>query len=224
MSEQQFPTASGPRRWQVDVANVVKLWGFDGARLERELSEMREHFGRWVLSVAKDGRLVRCPGCNGVLVHDRGVRCVACERPFQAKRDTHRPAWFGLLPPIGLDGLGAIRDAIMTKPPAQHVVGTHPSIGRYLLVPLVAILPAAFPIAPVQVHYLPTIRHVAGMPQEPVSHAFHMLPNEQMCLFAGSEWQSEMSCRETLQQRAYAHVIKLLNYANGKKSAFAIVS
>jgi hypothetical protein len=45
-----------------------------------------------------------------------------------------------------------------------------------------------------------------------------------MCLFAAGEWRTTMSCRELLQQRAYAHAIKLLNYANGKREAFAIVS
>jgi hypothetical protein len=104
------------------------------------------------------------------------------------------------------------------------VVGTHPSIGTYLLVPLVVPIPLGFPLTPLRVHYSPAIRRIKGMPQEEVSHTFHMLSNHQMCLFASGEWHSEMSCRETLQQRAFAHVIKLLNFANGKQSAFAIVS
>lgn len=221
MIEQRFPNG---RKWVVDANAVLKLRpGLDRARLERELRDMQTHFSRWVLTVSNGHALVRCAHqCDGVLIFDRGVRCVVCDKTTSAKNLS--PAWFGLLPPIGLAGLGQIGGAIVAKPPPGHVVGKHESIGDYLLVPLVAVIPATFPNAPLAVHYFPTFRAIAGMPKEDVSHAFHMLPNHQMCLFAGGEWQPEMTCRETLQQRAYAHVIKLLNYANGKKSAFEIVS
>jgi hypothetical protein len=45
-----------------------------------------------------------------------------------------------------------------------------------------------------------------------------------MCLFAAGQWSPEMTCREVLQQRAYAHLVKMLRYANGKADAFAVVS
>ncbi len=221
MIEQRFPNG---KRWNVDVAAVLRLRPtLQKDRLEHELSEMQQHFGRWVLSVANGPLLARCEKCDGVQVFDRGLRCVACDR-VATKMAGLQPAWFGLLPPIGLDGLTQIKDAVLAKPPPGHVVGTHERIGSYLLVPLVAVIPEAFPASPVQVHYMPTIRKIAGMPKEEVSHAFHMLPHQQMCLFAGGEWRPDMTCRETLQQRAYAHVIKLLNYCNGKRNAFAIVS
>ena len=51
-----------------------------------------------------------------------------------------------------------------------------------------------------------------------------MLGDGTMCLFAAGQWRRSMTCREVLQQRAYPHVIKLLNYADGKRDAFAIVS
>lgn len=231
MVTQQFPVkqkdgATVSKRFTVDTAAVLQIRngsGFDAARLERELGEMQQHFPRWILSVAKSGVLAKCPKCEGVIVFDRGTRCVVCEKPF-AVGAAHEPAWFGLLPPIGIDGLENIKPSLIASPPPQHVVGTHASIGAYLLVPLVVPIPAGFPQTPPRVHYSPSIRRIRGMPQDDVSHAFHMLPLHQMCLFAGGEWHPEMSCRETLQQRAFAHVIKLLNYANGKKTAFAIVS
>jgi hypothetical protein len=222
MSQQRFPNG---RQWTVDIAAFAKLRPLvEVERIDRELAEMAQHFPRWVLSVSDGHALTKCPACGGVLVFDGGVRCVACERAFNARKDNHHPAWFGLLPPIGLGGLTNIKDALVAKPPPGHVVGEHATIGAYLLVPLIAVIPAQFPHQAPAVHYLPTIRAIAGMPQEEVSHAFHMLSNHQMCLYASGEWTADTTCRETLQQRAFAHVVKLLNFANGKKTAFAIVS
>jgi hypothetical protein len=62
------------------------------------------------------------------------------------------------------------------------------------------------------------------MPRDAASHEVHLYGSGCMCLFAPGEWRPEMSCREVLQQRAYAHVIKLLNYGNGKRDAFTLVS
>ena len=70
--------------------------------------------------------------------------------------------------------------------------------------------------------YLPEFRDIPGVPRAEYSHAFHMIGQGRMCLFAGGEWHDRMTAREVLQQRAYAHVIKFLNYANGKTDAFAI--
>ena len=231
MFTQQFPVrqkdgTTVSKRFTVDTAEVLRLRsgsGFDAARLERELGEMQQHFPRWILSVAKLGSLIKCTACGGVVVFDRGTRCVGCEKPFHVTT-AHEVAWFGLLPPIGIDGLDKLKASLIKSPPPQHVVGTHASIGSYLLVPLVMPISAGYPQVPARVHYSPEIRRIKGMPQEEVSHTFHMLSHHQMCLFAGGEWQSDMTCREILQQRAFAHVIKLLNFANGKNTAFAIVS
>ena len=76
----------------------------------------------------------------------------------------------------------------------------------------------------VQVAYLPGFFQMPGLPREAPSHRVHMLSGGVMCLFAPNDWRREMTCREVLQQRAYPHVIKMLNYANGSRSAFDIVS
>jgi hypothetical protein len=104
------------------------------------------------------------------------------------------------------------------------VVGSRPDLGHYLLVPLVALYPADFPTAPPRVAYFQGMFQVPGMPAEGCSHTYHMFSGGFMCLFAPDEWRSSMTCRDVLQQRAYAHVIKLLNYADGRRQAFAIVS
>jgi hypothetical protein len=135
-----------------------------------------------------------------------------------------RAGWFGVMPPIGLDGLAKLRDAIVAKPPPRHVVAQREGLGTYILVPLVVWYPPGYPNIPLEVFYLPEFRKIPGVPRDEYSHAFHMIGTGRMCLFAGGEWNDRMTCREVLQQRAYAHVIKFLNFANGKKDAFAIVT
>jgi hypothetical protein len=187
---------------------------------------MADHFPRWILTVCSGRERLTCIRCGGMLVFDRGLRCVVCERKISPRRLTKRVelAWFGLLPPIGIDGLGRLRKSLIARPPPQHLVGQRDGIGQYLLVPLVAAYPQAFPQSPVKVAYLPSLFAVKGMPREQASHAYHMLGNGFMCLFADGEWRRGMTCREVLQQRAYAHVIKLLRYGAGKRDAFASVS
>lgn len=231
---QRFPAREGDRivhrRWRVDLAAAHRLGRWSGnttRRLTREVTEMAEHFPRWILTVSRDRdrRRVTCRGCGGMLVFDDGLRCVGCGAAV-APRQLPRVslAWFGLLPPIGLDGLRRLGAELTARPPAQHLVGKREGIGRYLLVPLVAVHPPGFPASPVRVAYLPSFFKARGMPPERASHAYHMLSDGFMCLFAEGEWRRGMSCREVLQQRAYAHVIKLLNYADGKRDAFASVS
>jgi hypothetical protein len=159
-------------------------------------------------------------------VFDRGLRCVVCGRKVSPRRLKKRVelGWFGLLPPIGIEGLCRLKESLVARPPSQHLVGQRDGIGHYLLVPLVALYPQGFPQAPVRVAYLPSLFSVKGMPPEQASHAYHMLSGGFMCLFADGEWRRGMTCREVLQQRAYAHVIKLLRYGAGKRDAFASVS
>jgi len=216
-------------RWQVDLDSARRVApnsSVSGPRLEKEVEEMTEHFPRWVLTVSRGRERILCTQCKGLLVFDDGLRCVACGAPRSPKSLTTgvNLAWFGLMPPIGIDGLPKIKRGLLAKPPPHHVVGQQPGIGNYLLVPLVAYYPAHFPRSPVQVAYLPSFFKIKGMPRDQAAHAYHMLGGGKMCLFAGREWRKNMSCREVLQQRAYAHVIKLLNFGNGKRNAFAIVS
>jgi hypothetical protein len=230
---QTFPRRSGQaivhRSWTVDLdtAGALIRWGKSGAaRLRQEVAEMAEHFPRWLLTVSAGRDRVLCPHCSGLLVFDNGLRCAQCERPV---RSTAVPrgaslAWFGLMPPVGIDGLTRLKKGLVAKPPALHVVGDRADIGHYLLVPLVALYPTEFPAAPPRVAYLPGLFQVPGMPEEQCSHTYHMFSGGFMCLFAPGEWRATMTCRELLQQRAYAHVIKLLSYANGRRQAFAIVS
>jgi hypothetical protein len=207
----------------LDAASPFAAWGRGGAaRLRREVTEMAEHFPRWLLTVSVGRERVTCP-CGGMLVFDRSLRCAQCERPAD-RPAAAQLAWFGLLPPVGIDGLPRLKKGLLAKPPAQHVLGQRDDLGHYLLVPLVALYPPDFPAAPPRVAYLPGLFRVPGMPPAACSHDYHMLSEGFMCLFAAREWRPTMSCRELLQQRAYAHVIKLLNYANGKREAFAIVS
>jgi hypothetical protein len=120
--------------------------------------------------------------------------------------------------------LTKIRCKLISHPPEQHVVGQRPDIGHYLLVPTLAIYPAEYPSYPVRIAYLPGFSKIPGIPREGPSHTYHMLGNGFMCLFAAGEWKRDMTCCSVLQQRAYAHVIKFLNYGNGKHDAFAIVT
>jgi hypothetical protein len=217
MIEHQFPTASGPKRWPVDVAAAARAAGIGVQRMLRDATDMAQHFPRWLLILVRDGQPVQCK-CDGLYVFDHGARCVLCAKP--AKDPRARAGWFGVLPPIGLDGLARIKDAIVARPPRRHVVGTRDVLGTFMLVPLVV----QYGAQALDVYYLPEFRDIPGIPKDEYSHAFHMIGQGRMCLFAPGEWRDEMTCREVLQQRAYPHVIKFLNYANGKKDAFAIVT
>jgi hypothetical protein len=209
------------RTWTVDLQSAAAVAAFSLTRLQREVDEMAKHFPRWVLSVAK-GRSLEACACGGVLVFDQGLRCVSCAK--LCKKKDVRLSWFGLMPPIGIDSLPKVREAIARNPPGRHVLGHHPRIGNYILVPLIVTYPASYPGDSPHVFYLPELGAVQGVPSEQIGHSFHMLPEGRMCLYAGGEWSDASCVRETLQQRAYAHVVKLLNYANGKTSSFSKVS
>jgi hypothetical protein len=237
--EQVFPRREGDRiehrSWRADLATALRYFPQGRRRelrLQAEAEEMARHFPRWLLTVTRGRERVLCTSgvgrtgatkCGGMLVFDRGLRCVACERKVSSVSGASL-AWFGLLPPVGIDGLHRLRDQLATRPPPLHRVGRDPRTGTYLLVPLVALYPADFPEVAVRVAYLPGFFQIPGVPGEGPSHQVHLLGGGFMCLFAGGEWQRRMTCREVLQQRAYAHVIKLLNFADGKRAAFAIVS
>jgi len=216
------------RRWSVDLARAGRIppWHDQAGRLRAEVAEMARHFPRWILTVSVGRDLVRCPRCGGMLVFDRGLRCVLCEGSPGTRTlpGAVQLAWFGLMPPVGIDGLTAIRDRLIARPPRQHVVGHRDEIGHYLLVPLVALYPQGFPEVPVRVAHLPGFFTIPGVPREGPSHVVHMLGGGFMCLFAPGDWRQAMTCREVLQQRAYAHLVKQLNYAAGKKTAFDVVS
>jgi len=223
---QQFPTKQDGqvvhKRWTVDVTAAARSAGVTVERMTREASDMAQHFPRWLLVLVREGQPVLCK-CDGLFVFDRGARCVLCAKtPKDVKQA--RAGWFGVLPPIGIDGLARIKDAVVRKPPKRHVVGTRDALGTFMLVPLVVQYPGAYPKYPLDVYYLPEFRDIPGVPRDEYSHTFHMIGQGRMCLFAPNEWRDDMACREVLQQRAYPHVIKFLNFANGKTDAFAIVT
>jgi hypothetical protein len=227
--EQVFPRRIGDhiehRSWRLDLATALRYFPQGRGRelrLQAEAEEMARHFPRWLLTVSHGRERVLCR-CGGMLVFDRGLRCVTCERKAPSTTGVSL-AWFGLLPPVGIDGLPRLRDRLAARPPPLHRVGSDPRTGTYLLVPLLALYPADFPEVALRVAYLPGFFQIPGVPGDGPSHQVHLLGGGFMCLFAGGEWQRGLTCREVLQQRAYAHVIKLLNYAGGKRTAFAIVS
>jgi len=216
------------RQWVPDLARAQDLAGaaFTRDRLRQEVRDMSVHFPRWLLTVSAANRLWKCDQCQGLLVFADGLRCVACNAaPSRRSLPTALMlSWFGLLPPIGIDGLAKIKAKLIAKPPKQHVVGHAPAIGHFLLVPLVVSYSAGFPGTAPAACYLNEFFEVPGMPKNTASHEAHLFGAGQMCLFASGQWRAEMTVREIVQQRAYAHVIKLLNYANGKRDAFRIVS
>jgi hypothetical protein len=216
-------------RWQLDLDTAASLSRWAAAnpgRLEREATQMAQHFPRWLLTVVRGREPMMCPSCQGMLVFDRGLRCSSCERELARSRipPGAQISWFGLMPPIGIDSLTKLRNQLVASAPARHVVGSSPATGHYLLVPLLAVYPEEFPQTWPRITYFKEIFSVGGMPARGSSHTCHMLPDDVMCLFAAGQWRAEMSCREVLQQRAYPHVVKLLNYADGKTNAFAIVT
>ncbi len=229
---QQFPIRDGDRivhrTWAVDMqaaAKTIRNAPPPPSRLLEEAVEMAAHLPRWVLTVSGARDPITC-GCGGTLVFDRGLRCVACDRtraPSRLPADAHL-AWFGLLPPIGIDSLTRVKKALLKRTPARHVVGRDPTLGTYLLVPLTASYPPGYPDGPPRVTYRASFFKIRGMPEDRASHEVHLYGSGVMCLFAGGQWRKRMTVREVIQQRAYAHVIKLLNYANGKRRSFAKVS
>ena len=227
MIEHVFPVRRGGEvvheRWSVDLVAAARSAGVSVERITREATEMAQHFPRWLLVLVREGQPVQCK-CDGLFVFGAGARCVSCGKSPPRDARGARAGWFGLLPPIGIDGLGKIRDALVAKPPRRHVVGKRDALGTYVLVPLVVQYREAYPREPLDVYYLPEFRDIPGVPRDEYSHQFHMIGQGRMCLFAPNEWREELSCREVLQQRAYPHVIKFLNFANGKKDAFAIVT
>ena len=226
MIEHVFPVRRGDevvhKRWPLDVVAAARAAGVPVERMTREANEMAQHFPRWLLVLVRDGQPVHCK-CDGLYVFEGGARCVSCGKAPKDARGL-RAGWFGLLPPIGIDGLARVKDGLLAKPPRRHVVGKKDGLGTYVLVPLVVQYRAAYPREPIDVFYLPEFRDIPGIPADEYSHQFHMIGQGRMCLFAPNEWREELSCREVLQQRAYPHVIKFLNFANGKKDAFAIVT
>jgi hypothetical protein len=212
------------RRWVVDLEAAARLAGVGLDRLSREAREMAEHFPRWVLAVVREGQPGACRACDGLLVFDAGIRCASCGKTVREPPRGSRAGWFGVMPPVGIDGLARIKDGLVARPPRRHVVGHRAGLGHYMLVPLVVTYPVGYPAHPPDVFYLPEFRDIPGVPRAEFSHDFHMIGQGRMCLFAVGEWHDRMTAREVLQQRAYAHVIKFLNYANGKTDAFAIVS
>jgi hypothetical protein len=219
-------TFAGMPQFELDLNAVVRMApaGLPRERVKQEVADMAKRFPRWVLTLSDGQKLKRCSECEGLLVFNGGVRCVACDRVCKVAPHKHQLAWFGLMPPIGLDGLPDLKAKIVATPPPKHIVGHRPELGHYMLVPLVAAYPVSFPNTSMQVYYLPEFKRVPGMPQAEASHEFHMLPGGQMCLYATGQWSPDISAAAALAERAYAHVIKLLNYCNGKRSAFAIVS
>ncbi len=229
---QVFPRREGDgvahHRWAVDLASArkaVRAKGLSAARLAREVQEMSQHLPRWIITVSQERLLIRCRRCDCLLVFDRGLRCVACDAPHRGKlpRDA-RLSWFGLLPPVGVDSLPRVARGLKERVPPGHVCGSHEGLGRYLLVPLVATYPQGFPKKEPEVFYQAGFFQLHGMPAERPAHDYHMLDRGRQCLFTAGEWRRRMTMRQVLQQRAYAHVIKMLNYANGKTAAFAKVS
>jgi len=206
--------------------DFVRCRAFTAERLLREVTEMATHFPRWLLTLGVGRETLACRGCGGLVVFERGARCVLCGREVKrgSVSDATNLAWFGLMPPIGVDGLGRLKESLAARAAARHVVGRREDIGTYLLVPLVAAYHAEYPANAPSVCYLPGIFSIPGMPPDTTSHAYHLFGHGQMCLFASGQWSKEMTVRDVLQQRAYAHVVKLLNYADGKKTAFQIVS
>jgi len=229
---QQFPIREGDkivhRRWAVDLkiaSCAVRASPPPADRLRSEVSEMCTHLPRWVLTVAGPREPLAC-ACGGLLVFDRGLRCVACGRT-RAPSDlpgTARLAWFGLMPPVGIDSLKRVKRALAKGAPPRHVVGSDPELGTYLLVPLVAAYPPGYPACPPQVIYQPGFFRIRGTPPDHASHEAHLYGQGVMCLFASGQWTRSMTVRQVLQQRAYAHVIKMLNYTDGKHRSFAKVS
>jgi hypothetical protein len=217
------------KTWDLDLATALAIGGkgrLTADRLESEAGEMAEHFPRWLLTLSRGRDLMTCKHCQGMLVFADGLRCVVCDQLVPRKQASAESnlAWFGLLPPIGVDGLSKIKDRLLNKPPRGHVVGQREDVGSFLLAPLVAVYTNDYPASAPSVFYRPGFFSIPGMPPDTTSHDYHLFGNGQMCLFAAGQWRTEMTIREVLQQRAYAHVIKLLNYANGKKNAFKIVS
>jgi hypothetical protein len=231
---QSYPRRNGAgaierRSFAVDLACASRTGGPRGLTEERlalEASEMALHFPRWILTISVGRERVLCRSCGGPLVFDRALRCAACEKkPSSSSLPREaRLAWFGLLPPIGIDRLERLGPRLRERPPAQHVIGHRDEIGHYLLVPLVATYPDGFPALPARVAYLPGLFEVAGMAPDRPSHEVHLLGGGVMCLYAPGQWLPETTVRVVLQQRAYAHVIKLLNHGDGKHGAFAKVS
>jgi len=231
--QQVFPRKDGAtvvhHRWAVDLARAEKLArgrGFTQKRLRQEVAEMGQHLPRWITTVSRGRELVRCSSCDGLLVFHRGLRCVACDKSVSPRRLTGEVclAWFGLMPPVGVDGLPRVEAGLAGGVPAGHVSGRHAGLGRYLLVPLVVTYPPRFPAVEPEVFYQPGFFQIPGMPAERPSHEVHLLDRGRLCLFASGEWRRKMTAREVLQQRAYAHLIKMLNFADGKRAAFAKVS
>jgi len=211
------------KRWNVDLPTAAVSAGIPLERMTREASDMAQHFPRWMLTVVRDGVPLQCK-CDGLYVFDQGTRCVQCSKPMRDSARGARAGWFGVLPPIGIDSLTRIKEHLVARPPRRHVVGERAPIGTFMLVPLVVVYSGVFPRYPLDVHYMPEFRTIPGIPRDEYSHAFHMIGQTRMCLFASDDWQPTMTAREVLQQRAYPHVIKFLNYANGKHDAFRIVS
>jgi hypothetical protein len=228
MTEQTLPMkvdgAVVHKRWTLDLRAAVRASGVDRDRLARDAAEMAEHFSRWVLILVREGQPVPCSSCASMIVFDDGLRCASCAKALKGVPTGAHAGWFGLLPPIGLDGLPTVRDAVLAKPPRRHVVGRRDELGAFILVPLVAMYGPTYPRTPLEVFYLPEFRDIPGIPRDEYSHAFHMIGKGRMCLFAAGDWREELSPRVVLQQRAYPHAIKFLNYANGKQDAFAIVT
>ncbi len=229
----QGPSGTKLEGFDLDLETAAELLPFvrkgpkGMRRLEEEAEDMAKHQPRWLLTVSSGRTRLACPKCKGMLIFEQGLRCSACgtQLPTHRLSNHARACWFGLLPPIGLSGLSKLDQALGTNgAPAGHVAAQHAELGRFLMVPLLSGYPPNYPKSPPQIRYLPGFFELPFMPPDKASHRVHLYGQGVLCLFASGQWNRKDFIRQVIEQRAYAHVIKMLNFANGKRRAFAKVS
>ena len=173
-------------------------------------------------------RLAVCsrPGCKNFIIFENGLRCISCDLEYQVTKST-RLVWFGLFI-HDIEGL----DTIVKHLNQFGAIPGHPIIRkngrRYLLIPVNAFYPIAWPAKQPMVHYAKGIFTLPRIEWDKVNANYHMHKFGMMCLYTGisSGFNSyqESTMKDVLVKRALGHSNKLLKYCNGDMGAFLRVS
>ncbi|MBM4319335.1 MAG: hypothetical protein FJ125_05075 [Deltaproteobacteria bacterium] len=199
--------------WTVDGETLRRIapWAIEQpARLERELSELVEHFPTWLVTFGQLrerpgwpwAALRTCRSCGELLVPDRGVRCVGCG--LAAQPGQLLVGFTGRLPALASDRpfCAAARQRAAALRSAGQVEAAAATAGCFLQIqqstyfapPVWVFCPSSFPHGEPLVMVRPDYFEVLGIPAE------HVYPGTRWRLCNYASWPG-VTVRTVLQQR-----------------------
>jgi hypothetical protein len=201
------------RSWTVHRETLLQVAPWAAERpdiLDRELSELIEHFPTWIVTFGRlnegggwpHASLAPCPVCHELLIPDRGVRCAACGRIEQP--DRLLIGFAGRLPTLatGRPFLSGLQGRVAALRSSGRVAEARSMEACFLQVrqetffapPIWVHCPSSFPHGEPMVMVRPDYFEVLGIPPE------HIYPSTSWRLCNYVHWTG-VSVRTVLQQR-----------------------